>query len=435
MILLLTTYSILLIALSAWFSHKDKETEFFVAGRKVSTLRLMVSKFAGAIGVSTFITYTGYAYQFGFGIFALLIGAVAGYCLFAFWAAPILNRLGRAHQFLSQGDFVSHQTQNQFSGSITNGITVMIQFFWILLSLVGGAKVIAEFNLMTYHYALCFTSIVVMVYVLLSGLKAVILTDIIQSFIILFFLGIIVFYFANPINDSSFLSNPQVSRIKIGQIIGLLLYGSLSVFGMADRFQLSYAAKSPTAARNGMALAILPVILIAGLLLITGLYYLSQKTGVDPDLVFLNVMMEQLPTHLFPLLMLLFFAGLMSSADTSIFAVSLHLAEFINSENKRRTTRWVTLFSVLLAVLIASFWQSIVEITIIGAAMKLILAVPIIYLLRGGQYSRRYTSSVIGGVLGLLIGIKIFGPEPLLAITVLLGTLFGLFVIRGAKEN
>jgi len=430
MLLLLTVYSLLLIALSAWFNPKNDEVEFFVAGRSITTTKLMISKFAGAIGVSTFITYTGYAYQFGFGIFALLIGAVFGYSLFAFWAAPMLNQLGAAHRFLSQGDFVTFKTNHQLTGSITNGITAFIQFFWILLGLVGGAKVIAEFNLMTYHGALVFTSVVVLIYILLSGMKAVILTDIIQAVIILFFLGIIVFYIANPLSDSSFLSSPEVNKIKPGQVIGLLLYGSLSVFGMADRFQLSYAAKSPTAARNGMALAILPVLLVAGLLLLTGLYYLSQQAGVDPDLVFLNAMTDQLPQQLTPLLLLLFFAGLMSSADTSVFAVSLHLSELIPSTDQLKTARWVTVFTVILAVLIASFWRSIVEITIVGAAMKLILAVPIIYLLKGGVLPWRYLGSVIGGTVGLLAGLVFFGPEPQLAITVLLGTLVGLVVVR-----
>lgn len=433
MLILLIVYALLLIALSAWFSKDTNEDEFFVAGRKVSASRLMVSKFAGAIGVSTFITYTGYAYQFGFGIFALLIGVVVGYSLFAFWAAPILNRLGTANRFVSQGDFVKFKTNNERTRTMTNEITVVIQFFWILLALVGGAKVIEEFNLMTYHYALAFTSIVVLIYILLSGLKAVILTDIIQSVIIICFLSVLVFYFVNPLSDSSFLQHESVKKIRPGQVIGLLLYGSLSVFGMADRFQLSYAAKSPSAARNGMAMAILPVLLVAGLLLMTGLYYLSQHAGVDPDLVFLNVMLEQLPQTFIPLLMVLFFAGLMSSADTSVFAVSLHLSELIPSDNKIRTARWVTVLTVVLAVVLASFWRSIVEITIVGAAMKLILAVPIIYLLRGGENGGRYIGSMIGGVMGLAGGLVFFGPEPQLAITVLLGTLIGL-LIRG-REN
>ena len=36
----------------------------------------MASKFAGAIGAGYFITYTGFAYEYGLGVFAMLIGIV-----------------------------------------------------------------------------------------------------------------------------------------------------------------------------------------------------------------------------------------------------------------------------------------------------------------------------------------------------------------------
>ncbi len=422
----IATYIALLLIITFLAGQGKSEDDFLVAGRSNSALRILTSKFAGAIGVATFITYTGYAYEFGVGVFALLIGSVFGYSVFAFWAAPKINQLSAAHQFTSQGDLPGFMTDSTSARKITNWVTVLIQFFWVLLSLVGGAKVIAQFGLFSYPLALLLTGSIVLAYLLLSGLKAVIITDMIQAIIILIFLILIVNNLLQTPGSMEAIFELEVASIKPGQIVGLLLYGGLSVYGMADRYQLCFAAANKNAAKWGMASAIIPVVLVAFLLMLIGLNVLRETSGLESDLVFIHAMVHQLSASWYPILITLFFAGLMSSADTSVFAVSAHITANLETDNKVKTVRLVTVGLIVVSVVIALFWKNIVEITIVGAALRLVLAVPMIYVLLEKKNAGRYLASVLGGSVGLFAGLLAFGADPKLAITTLLGTLLGM---------
>jgi len=424
--LYLSSYIILIIGISIYVSRSSTNEDFLIGGRNRSSLGILLSKFAGAIGVSTLITYTGYAYKFGWGLFAMSIGSVAGYLLFALWAAPKIKRLSMKGKFYTQGDLPAYVTANKKTAFVTNTITIIVQFFWVLLSLVGGAKIIAFFDLFSYHIALLITTGVVMIYVLFSGYKAVLITDIIQALIILCFISILIFGIVDLKELGSILTTSTNDNVKLSSIMGLILYGGFSVFGLADRYQLCYAAKNEKSLKKGMALAIIPVLVIAFLLLIIGLYIFRQAPNLDPDTVFVYAIQNFIQQSWSPLLLVLFFAGLMSTADTSIFAVASHITNISKKNQKIKSLRLATVFTVIVAYIIALFWKNIVDITIIGAALRMTLSIAMIYIIRNKNNSGRFIASALGGIVGLLTGILIFGPNPAIAITVLTGSLLGL---------
>lgn len=422
----LSAYIIFIIGISIYLSRSSSKEDFLIGGRNKGTYTILFSKFAGAIGVSTLITYTGYAYKFGWGLFALSIGSVLGYLLFAFWAAPKIKKLSTLGKFYTQGDLPAFVTGNKTTTTITNIITTIVQFFWIVLSLAGGAKVISFFEILPYETALLITTIVVMVYVLFSGFKAVLITDIFQAVIIIIFLCILI-YGILDVNDFGIaLTSIASENVTIGSILGLTLYGGLSVFGLADRYQLCYAAKDEKSLSRGLGFAIIPVLGIAFLLLLIGLYTYSQNSNLDPDTIFVYAMQNFLPQSWLPLLLVLFFAGLMSTADTSVFAVASHVAYNTTQKQKIKSVRYATIITVIVAFLVALFWRNIVDITIVGAALRMTLSIAMIYAIKKKENSGRFIGSALGGVLGLIIGIIAFGPTPTIAIMVLLGSLLGL---------
>ncbi|WP_299436974.1 hypothetical protein [uncultured Aquimarina sp.] len=424
--LYLSIYIVLIIGLSVYISRSSSKEDFLIGGRNRNSWTILFSKFAGAIGVSTLITYTGYAYKFGWGLFAMSIGSVIGYLLFAFWAAPRIKNLSLQGNFYTQGDLPAFVTGNKTTSLITNGITIVVQFFWVLLSLAGGAKVIAFFDLFSYDIALLITASVVLIYVLFSGFKAVIITDIIQAIIIIGFLCILIFGMLDIREFDTILETSTGKNVQLGSIIGLVLYGGLSVFGLADRYQLCYAAKDVKSLKRGMGFAIIPVLFIAFLLLLIGLYVYNQNTNLDPDTVFVFAMQNLVSESWIPILLVLFFAGLMSTADTSIFAVSSHLVYKSKEDQKVRSLRYATVITVIIAYVTALFWKSVVDITIVGAALRMTLSIAMIYVINKKKNSGRFIASALGGVTGLLIGLVAFGPKPTIAITVLLGSLIGL---------
>ena len=424
--LYLLVYIFLIIGVSLYISRTSTSEDFLIGGRDRNSLAILFSKFAGAIGVSTLITYTGYAYTFGWGLFAMSIGSVVGYLIFAFWAAPKIKRLSLKGQFYTQGDLPSFVTKNKNTAVITNLTTIVVQFFWVVLSLAGGAKIIAFFDIFSYETALLITTGVVLIYVLLSGYKAVIITDIIQALIIIVFLIIVIYGVIDIPNLTDVIYNSTPEKVSLGSVIGLILYGGFSVFGMADRYQLCYSAKNEKSLKLGLGLAIVPVLFISLMLLLIGLYVFQQIPSLDPDTVFVYAMKHFLNPSWLPLLLILFFAGLMSTADTSIFAVASHSIFNTKKEHKITRLRYATILTVIIAFIFAYFWRDIVEITIVGAALRMTLSVAMIYVIKGNNNSGRYAASAIGGIVGLLIGLLVFGPKPTIAIMVLLGSLLGL---------
>ena len=97
--LYLIIYIVLLLGISWVISRKQDSEDFFIAGRKRGGWQIFASKFAAAIGAGYFITYTGFAYEYGFGVFSLLLGIILGYLIFAYWATPKIHKDSKEKKF------------------------------------------------------------------------------------------------------------------------------------------------------------------------------------------------------------------------------------------------------------------------------------------------------------------------------------------------
>ena len=427
--LLFAFYSLFLIGLSYFYGRQADREAYLIAGRNRPTIHLLASKFASAIGAGTLVLYTSYAYNFGTaGMIPLFLGISIGYLGFAFWAAPKIKRFSIGQQFYTQGDLVQFITINKNSKHLTDGLTIGIQFFWVLLILVGGAHVIAYFQVLSYEIALLTTTLVLLAYLLLSGFKAVILTDVVQAVLLLCFLAFLAFIIPwdERVVVSELLQTRPPQELEMETIIGLLLYGIFSVFGLADRYQLCYAAKNEATAKHGMALALVPIVLVMFLLLMIGLSALELSTSLPPEEAFLYAMQQLLAPIWQPALILLLFAAIMSSADSHIFAVASHAASFRPHTDTVKTTKQFTLLVILLATSIAYFWRSVVDISIIGAALRVILAIPMMYIISKGNNTGRFMTSTLLGTITFVGGWIALGPQPILMVLIVLAGMLGM---------
>jgi hypothetical protein len=128
----------------------------------------------------------------------------------------------------------------------------------------------------------------------------------------------------------------------------------------------------------------------------------------------------------YPVLLLLFFAGLMSSADTNVFAVASHGAFLSTANDKVKATKQLTALVVVAATLIAYFWRDIVDISIIGAALRITLAIPMMYIISRGNNTGRFMTSTLLGVLALLLGWVFLGAEPEIILLIIVAGLAGM---------
>ena len=422
-IYLLIYVGVLLVA-SYFVSKNQSKEDFLIAGRNRGTGQILLSKFAVAIGAAFFITYTGFSYEYGLGVFTMLIGLLAGYFLFGYWATPKIHEHSKNYSFYKIGDFVYHKTRNKTAEFVANWVSNINVLAWLLVGIIGGAKIISDFDLMPYSVAVFLTVLVVLAYIFLAGFRAVLITDVIQSFVILALLALITFSIIGSI-DIIFLLKVETGGIDLTTAFVFFMFGLISIFSQANIYQLCYAAKNKRKLKYGIAFAIFPILLVTFLLLLIGLFMASNSPGLDSGLVFTEALKHFLPASMLPIAIVLFFAGIMSSSDTNIYTIASHYA-IGKSKNVVGEVRKSILGIILIALIISLLFKDVVDISILAGGLSMTLSFPMIYLIAGGINSRKFIASTLLGLASLIFGLFIFGIQPVVAVPVMVFSLFGL---------
>ena len=425
--LYLALYVMCLLGVSWYVSRADSSEGFLIADRNRKWWTIALSKFAGAIGVGYFVAYTGYAYEYGFGVYLILIGTLFGYMLFGLWAAPRLYAHSREKRFYTQGDFVEHATGSSTARQVANWCASAVAFSWLMVGIVGGAKIISHFGLMSYELALVLTVGIVLSYIFIAGFRAVLATDVLQSFIIVTLIALLVWVIVEGVGVQTVLAT-QAGTLDAGTALGFLLFGLFAIFSSSSFYQLVYAARSARTAQLGITVAIVPIVGIATLLLMVGLFMFAQNPNLDSGVVFLEALAGFLPAALIPVGIVLFFAGLMSSADTSIYSIASHtvLSRSVSRLHPVRDIRIATLVLGAVAVAIGFFFRDVVDVTLFAAATSIVLSPGMLYLIAGGASAYRFLGSVVVSVVGLVVGISVFGLEPVFILLILAAGIVGL---------
>ena len=426
-------YILILLAVSYFVSRKQSDEDFLISGRNRGGWQILFSKFAVAMGAGYFITYTGFAYEYGTGVFAMMIGILFGYLLFGYWAAPKIYKNSKRMRFYTMGDYVYDRTESAFSRNIANVVSNVILFFWLLVGVVGGAKIISDFGLLSYSSAFLLTIFIIGAYIYMAGFKAVIITDFIQSIFMLLLLAIVTISIVGG-EKLGILFGASYGSIDIATAVGFFLFGLLGIFSYSNVFQLCYAAKNKKKLMHGLGLSIVPIVIVLFFLLLIGMFMSLNVPGLDSGLVFTEALKNFLPVSLFPFAIVLFFAGIMSSADTNIYGISSHFV--LHGKPKLMPVRDIRRASVILVVITAIvglIFRDVVDVSILAGGVTLILSLPIIYLLFGGINSNRFIGSCMGGLVGLVVGVAILGIEPTVALSVLIFSGLGFFWNFGKK--
>ena len=423
LIFYLAIYIILIFTISYFSSRRQDQEDFLIAGRNRKGWQILLSKFAASIGAGYFITYTGFAYEYGSGVFAMMIGLVIGFLIFSYWAAPKIFAGSKENKFYTIGHFVLSKTKSKFSKNLADIVSSIILFSWLLVGIIGSGKIISDFGLMSYNWAVIISSAVVLGYLLLAGYKAVITTDIIQS-VVIFVLMIIITASITKTSNFNLIDSSLNSTVDIATAVGFFLFGTLSVFSYSDRYQLSYASKSKRGLKNGLGFSIIPVGLVAYMLFLIGVFMSSNLPGLDSGLVFVEALKNFLGPKILPFAIVLFFAGIMSSADTNIYAISSHYAMMKESENHVKVVRKSIILLTVFVTILAIIFPDVVDVSIVAGVISMLLSWAMIYLIAGGTNNNRFVGSVVGAFVGCLLGLFVFGIEPTAAIfTIVFGAL------------
>ena len=351
--------------------------EYFFANRNLSSVALAITFIASWWGSGSALSTADLAYNDGLGAFFYYGVPVLISCFLMILCSKLIRNVG----FLTQGSMM----ESRYNKTVSKLLSVMILIFMTFNAasqMVGMGDFFGSFLGLRYEWGVLIGTLVVFIYSLFGGFRAVVLTDIIQ-FILLSLSAFIVFFVAmHHSGGFTAISNTASSLGKEGfmsmasgakkYLVYVITFGC-SWMIQANVWQRISASKNEKEARKMTLISFFSFIPLYLIVVFTGmaglvLFPKALPTGGIVSAITTNFM------H--PLLAALVFVGIsaaiMSTMDSLINTAAMTLTldltpSKISEESKLRLSRLATLIVTLVAILISMKLRSILEVTMIAS--------------------------------------------------------------------
>ena len=160
----------------------DSLSDFYLAGRSLGPLVLVLTLYATQYSGNTVVGYPAEASRLGYAWImsvSFMMSIVVGYLLYA----PKLQRVARRHGFVTPGDWVDYRFGSNRLSLLTNLLLVVSIANYLLAQLMAMGHVVAGIsgNLVPYWVGVTILVFVIIIYETLGGLRAVAWTDVLQG--------------------------------------------------------------------------------------------------------------------------------------------------------------------------------------------------------------------------------------------------------------
>lgn len=324
------SYLLLLAGIGLWsFRHSGRDpVSYFLADRGLQGLVLTLTLLATLLSAFTFIGIPADAYTHGLGIFLgvgvtdALLGIVFATVGYRLW------QLGRQQGLITPSEFFAWRFQSPLLGWLYSLSALLFTAPYISIQIIAGARTLSTLLGIPYLPLAVVLAVVILLYVLLGGSRAVVWTDVVQGVILV--LGMVLACGALvgripeiPGELRPWLSLPGPTGRWTWQ--GLISYQLLIVMAVPlfpQIFQRFYMARGAEVFRT-MAVA------WPGLIVLV--FFPATLIGVwgrvlFPDLQRAELVMPQvlqiLPSGLGAVVMVAALAALMSTADSQLLTTS-----------------------------------------------------------------------------------------------------------------
>lgn len=358
------------------------------------------------------------------------IGAITGYALGALIPRFIMIPLGRRiRELIPEGHTLTEFVLHRYGKSMY-GFVMVIMMFYMFISLTAGLTAIAKMVELLAPVPLWVTASIVigatLLYTLYGGLRVTIFTDRIQMLVILPFILLLIAFGWQAAGGIA----PTVAGLKEhaphllnpfdmgGLKSGLTFFLAVVLTGLfyQGTWQRIFAAKDNKAMRNGFILSgvlSFPIIFIMGLF---GLVFMGLGLPGDGSVALFNVLLSEIPLWFAIGLLPFGLALIMSSADTTISALSSmmvvdlrRLMPNMSAHKLLGLSRWFICLLALPILYVASQGFSVLYLFLLADLLCCAAAFPVFF----GFYNARYQSynAVLSTLAGLIAGLAYF-PTP-----------------------
>lgn len=431
-----------ILGIGVYHYRRNKNTEdYYVGGRSIKAHHVGLSIVATDVGGGFSIGLGGLGFTMGLAGSWLLFTGLVGAWLSAVFIIPRIKRLDREHGMFTYPDFLRFRYGERVAllAAVISGIGYL---GFTGAQVLAGAKLAsvtiitrAPFGLSPLQFSLFVIALVTILYTVIGGLKAVIYTDTVQWIILL--AGLIL------------VTIPVVLWGKLGGIAALRQNLPPEFFSLTNiapvtfvnwmftivpiwligmtLYQRMFACRNEREARKAWYIAGFfeyPVMAFMGVFL--GMCARVMFPEVEPEMGLPLLITTTLPVVVTGVVVASYFSAIMSTADSCLMASS---GNFVNDVIARRLSRplsdkammrlsqLVTLVIGLLAIIIASSFEKVLEAILFAYSFMVSgLFVPTLgaYFWKGATATGAFWGMIAGGTATLLLQLGVVGlPQSL----------------------
>ncbi len=422
-LIIFVVYLLAMLGIGFYFMRKNTTTDdYYVGGRKLSSLHIGLSVVATDVGGGFSIGLGGLGFTMGLSGSWLLFTGLIGAWLSGVFLIPKVSDLARKKGFLSFPQFLEHVFDKRVA--LLAGVISAIGYLGFTSSqILAGAKLASStFTTLSIHQALLIMGVIAVVYTVLGGLKAVIYADTVQWIVLMSGLVFVALPFAyfkiggmetiKTTLDPSFLSLASISWQKVVNWMFTII--PIWFIGMT-LYQRIYAAKDTKTAQRGWLIAGLfeyPVMAFMGVLLgmfarvalNNGLLPGYSETNLDAEMGLPILLRTILPVGFLGIVLSAYFSAIMSTADSCLMAASGNiLTDVLKKHHSKKGLRYsqlLTLIIGVLALVIALRMTNVLELMLHSYSFMVSgMFIPVLaaLILRKPNALAALTSMIVGG--------------------------------------
>jgi SSS family solute:Na+ symporter len=406
-VLFFLAYVAVSIAIGVFASRKETEEEFMIAGRRVRGLLLMATMAAGWFDGVTLSVYLAYIYSYGLSALSLFIGISLGFLLFRHYADRIKSLADKFHVYSMPEYF--YRLLGRRNG-IMFSIFLTTQFFgYLTINFILSGKVLAQvFPFLGHGPAVVVGGIIILIYLLLAGFKAVVRTDLYQLGIMILMTVLVGLSLTTKTHFQSGDVELGLGAIGLGNALGFIVLAGFGVLVAPDIWQRMIAAQDKASLRSGFAYSAAVLMVLALVIAVAGVVTRRSLPGIPPEDVLVRAFTDLLPYGVRELGLVLLYAVSLSSSDTVTFVVSSIISRDLKNYSTRFTdasivslTQTFMVIFVFGAIALAITYQQIMHIALSLGSLNLALF-PVVF---GSLYWRLNRSAVFWSLVVVLLSV------------------------------
>jgi len=345
------------VAIGLWAARRGKgdQEDYFLAGRGLSALSMALSAVSSGRSAWLIVSASAAAWATGLSAIWIFPGYITVEALLFVTVGPRLR--------LRSADVGAITVSEALAGiappsrlpirALAGLLTILFLLTYVSAQLGAGAKTIgAVFEIDGATWGLVLTAVIVLVYTVLGGYRAVVITDVVQAILMLCGMIVLPWLGLNAVGGFDALGE------RLRDIDPALLEGTSSFWGILGGLCIGFGSlgnphilvrhmslADPSQARVAMVTGTFwNVVMAAGALLLglvgRALYSDLEALGGERELLFATIATDLSSQYLFAgfvgLLLATLFAAIMSTCDSQLLVVAASfLRDFRSSKSER----------------------------------------------------------------------------------------------------